>query len=170
MKDLLISRATRKDSKAFLKLLVGLANFEHLKPPDIVGRRRIINDVFEKKRASLFIAFWKGVPAGYALYFYTYSSFLAKPTFYLEDIFVLEKFRKLGVGRSLFMTCGEEAARENCGRFEFAVLTWNKNAIKFYEKLGARRLAEWYYYRMAEDTIRNLRNSTQSQRQKIRLA
>jgi GNAT superfamily N-acetyltransferase len=164
--DLVIRKGTRKDARAFLKLLVGLANFEHLKPPDAAGKKRIVNDVFERKRANLFLAFWRGSPAGYALYFYTYSSFLAKPTFYLEDIFVFEKFRKRGIGKSLFTTCLEEAKQKNCGRFEFAVLTWNENAIKFYEKLGARRLEDWYYYRINEHTIRN---SIQSRKQKTRL-
>jgi GNAT superfamily N-acetyltransferase len=165
--DLLIRKGTKKDARAFLKLLVGLANFEHLEPPDAAGKKRIVNDLFERKRAKLLLAFWKGCPAGYALYFYTYSSFLAKPTFYLEDIFVFEEFRKRGIGKSLFVTCLEEAKRNNCARFEFAVLTWNENAIKFYEKMGARRLDDWYYYRMNEDTIRN---SIQSRRQKTRHA
>lgn len=166
MTEFVIRRATRSDSRAFLKLVKGLADFEHLEPPDHDGRRRIINDVFVKKRARLFLAFRGRVPAGYALYFYTYSSFLARPTFYLEDIFVQQEFRKLGVGRSLFMTCVEEAAKKNCGRFEFAVLTWNKNAINFYERFGAKRLKEWYYYRMTRGTIERLRNSDQSPKQK----
>ena len=166
MNELVIRRAIRKDATSFLKLLTGLADFEHLQPPDAAGKKRIIVDIFERKRARLFLAFSKGSPAGYALYFYAYSSFLAKPTFYLEDIFVLQKFRKLGIGKSLFLTCLEEARTQNCGRFEFSVLTWNKNAIKFYEKFGAKRLREWYYYRITEDTIKN---SVQTQKQKSRL-
>lgn len=168
MAEFHIRGATRSDSRAFLKLVKGLADFERLEPPDHAGRRRIINDVFVKKRARLFLAFNGKTPAGYALYFYTYSSFLARPTFYLEDIFVKEAFRNSGIGRSLFMTCIKEAVKNHCGRFEFAVLTWNQNAIDFYEKLGAERLKEWYYYRMTEETIKKLRNLNQSRKRKIR--
>lgn len=85
---------------------------------------------------------------GYALYFYSYSSFLARPTLYIEDIFVLEKFRHSGIGLALLKKCAELAARRGCGRMEWSVLTWNKGAIDFYEKLGARRLEEWQTFRL----------------------
>ena len=138
MQKLVIRKATRNDSRAFLSLLVNLAKFEHLDPPDAAGRRRIIKDVFTKKKANLLLAFVEKQPAGYAFYFYTYSTFLAKPTLYLEDIFVAEKFRKKGIGFALFTRCVDEAVRNDCGRLELAVLTWNKNAIRFYGKLGPR--------------------------------
>jgi len=173
MQELVIRKATRSDSLAFLGLLVNLAKFEHLDPPDAAARRRIIKDVFARKRAKLLLAFVGKQPAGYAFYFYTYSTFLAKPTLYLEDIFVAEKFRKRGIGLALFTSCVKEAARRDCGRFELSVLTWNKNAIKFYEKLGAKRLKEWHYYRMTQDTIKKLagtRTTSQSPRRRSRLA
>jgi GNAT superfamily N-acetyltransferase len=144
---------------------MALANYEHLEPPDSQARKRILNDVFVKKRINLLIASVNGNGTGkeekkksvaYALYFYTYSSFLAKPTLYLEDIFVLEEFRGMGIGKALFLKCVEEAKKEDCGRMEWAVLTWNKSAIEFYEKLGAKRLDEWYYYRLTQDTIEKL--------------
>lgn len=164
MNNAVIRKANIKDSHSFLKLLIGLANFEHLDPPNATARRRIISDVFAKKRAKLYMAFAGNKPAGYALYFYTYSTFLAKPTFYLEDIFVLEKFRKKGIGLSLFMKCINEAARNDCGRFELSVLSWNRNAIRFYEKLGARRLKEWHYYRITQDKIKKLRMTARNQK------
>ena len=94
-----------------------------------------------------------GKLVGYALYFYTYSSFLARKTLYLEDIFVLESHRGKGIGRDLFVRCVNEAKKNDCGRMEWAVLTWNKNAIEFYEKLGAKRMDEWYTYRLTKDSI-----------------
>ncbi|MDG6923470.1 MAG: GNAT family N-acetyltransferase, partial [Nitrososphaerota archaeon] len=133
------------------------------------GRRRIIEDVFRKKRANLLLAFAGRKPAGYAFYFYTYSTFLALPTFYLEDIFVDAEFRRKGLGLALFLKCVSEAYKNNCGRFEFAVLTWNKNAIKFYEKFGARKLKEWYSYRMTRNTIERLaKTKVQSRKQRFR--
>jgi len=152
----LIRKASVKDSAAFLDLLVGLANFEHLEPPDQAAKRRILDDVFLKKRASLFLATIRGKPVGYALYFYAYSSFLARPTLYLEDIFVLEAYREKGVGHALFLACAREAANQKCGRMEWSVLTWNSNAIAFYEDLGAKRLEEWYTYSLSSEALTKL--------------
>jgi GNAT superfamily N-acetyltransferase len=156
MRSLVIRRARKEDASDFLKLLVALAHFEHLDPPDAEARKRIIRDVFEK-RVNLFLAISDGTAVGYALYFYTYSSFLAKPTLYLEDIFVLEEYRHEGVGSKLFLKCVREAYNRGCGRMEWAVLTWNKKAINFYEKMGARRLKEWYVYRLDAKSLEKLR-------------
>ncbi|MDA4128135.1 MAG: GNAT family N-acetyltransferase [Thaumarchaeota archaeon] len=149
-----LRKASRSDSKGFLDLVVALANFERLPPPTLAGRRRLISDIFEKKRAELFVAVVGKVFVGYALYYFTYSSFLAKRTLYLEDIFVLEEFRRKGIGKSLFMLCAKEASKQGCGRMEWAVLTWNEKAVKFYEKIGARRLDEWQLYRLTSDNLR----------------
>lgn len=151
----MIRRATRKDSNGFLKLLVDLANFEHLEPPSSEAKKRILKDVFSKK-INLFIASQDGIAIGYALYFYTYSSFLARPTLYLEDIFVAQDSRKRGIGTQLFLKCAREAMKQGCGRMEWSVLKWNRNAIRFYETLGARRLKEWHYYRLDSDTLKTL--------------
>ena len=151
-----IRRGRRADSAGFLKLLLALAAFEHLEPPSAAGQRRIIADIFEKKRLDLFVASERGKLVGYALYFYTYSSFLARPSLYLEDLFVLEEHRRKGLGFALFLRCIDEAVRQDCGRMEWAVLSWNRKAIGFYEKLGARRLDEWYFYRLTRDELRRV--------------
>jgi GNAT superfamily N-acetyltransferase len=148
-----IRNAVKSDAEDFIRLVVSLAKFEKLDPPTSLAKRRLVRDIFIKRKLNLFLAHIDGVAAGYALYFFTYSSFLARPSLFLEDLFVLEKFRKLGVGRKLFVKCIEEAKEKGCGRMEWAVLTWNKNAINFYEKMGARRLKEWYYYRLDEKGI-----------------
>lgn len=168
MNNITIREGEKRDSRDLICLLVSLANFEHLEPPDAAARRRIIRDVFTKKIVHLFLAYLGKLPVGYALYFYTYSSFLARPTFYLEDIFVLEEYRRKGVGKELFLRCVEEAGRNNCGRFEFSVLTWNQNAINFYEKLGAKRLDQWYYYRIDSTSMEKLRRKAQSRRRTSR--
>jgi GNAT superfamily N-acetyltransferase len=158
-KSFTVRPATRRDSTEFVELLVALANYEHLEPPSSSAKRRIVDDVFTKKRINLFVSALneeRKKCVGYALYFYTYSSFLARPTLYLEDIFVLEDYRGLGIGRALFLKCADEARKERCGRMEWSVLTWNKSAISFYEKLGAKRLAEWYYYRLTSDVLERL--------------
>jgi GNAT superfamily N-acetyltransferase len=146
--DVTIRRARRVDGKGFVHLLLSLAKFEKLEPPTSAARRRILRDIFQRKVVSLFLAICQGRPVGYALYFYTYSSFLARPTLYLEDIFVAQPFRGKGVGAELFRRCVKQAILADCGRMEWAVLGWNINAIEFYENVGARRLDEWHNYRL----------------------
>jgi GNAT superfamily N-acetyltransferase len=150
MQRVVVRKGRKSDSKRFIELVLALAEFEHLEPPSQAGRRRLIQDVFEKKRINLLVAEMGGKLVGYAIYFYSYSSFLAKPSLYLEDLFVLEEYRKRGVGFALFRRCVDEAIARGCGRMEWSVLTWNEKALKFYEKLGARRLSEWYVYRLDE--------------------
>lgn len=181
-RNVAVRKGTKRDSSGFLRLIVALADFEHLDPPNAAARRRILTDIFLKKRARLFVATAvtgtdgrkdkssnndkkimsrrrKKEIVGYALYFFTYSTFLGKPTLYLEDIFVLEEFRSMGIGRSLFLKCVDEAVKQGCGRMELAVLTWNRNAIRFYEKLGASRLKEWYNFRLTSNTLESLHRS-----------
>jgi GNAT superfamily N-acetyltransferase len=134
------------DAKAFVGLVKDLAAYERLKPPPPAACRRMCRDV--GRRIGVLMAEADGRPAGYAIYLFTCSSFLARPTLFLEDIFVRPEFRKLGVGRRLVEVLRRIARRAKCGRMEWLVLDWNTTAIRFYEKLGARRLTEWLPYRM----------------------
>jgi GNAT superfamily N-acetyltransferase len=153
-----IRRAGTRDAKSFLNLVKALADFEKLEPPSPSATRRLIRDAFlgKENKFNLLLAFSDRKPVAYALYFFTYSSFLAKPTLYLEDIFVLEEFREKGIGRKLFLQLVREAKRVGCGRMEWVVLSWNKKAIRFYERMGARRLTDWHYYRLDQKTIESL--------------
>jgi len=148
-----VRKGRRADAEQFLGLVLALAEFEHLDPPSKQGRMRLVDDIFRRKRVNLLVASDGRRLVGYALYFYTYSSFVAKPTLYLEDLFVLEEYRKRGVGFSLFRKCVEIAVAEGCGRMEWAVLTWNAKALRFYERLGARRMSDWYVYRLDEQAL-----------------
>ncbi|HUR37934.1 MAG TPA: GNAT family N-acetyltransferase, partial [Planctomycetota bacterium] len=100
------------------------------------------------RRVRVLMAEVDGKPVGYAIYFFTYSSFLARPTLYLEDIFVLPEQRRLGLGGAFFKALLAEARREGCGRMEWVVLDWNTPAHRFYRKLGARLLDDWNTYRI----------------------
>lgn len=142
---------TKKNSKSFLTMVNALADFEHLKRPTTAARTQLLRDAFgRRKRFQGFLAFVNEKAVGYAIIFETYSSFLAQPTLYLEDIFVLPEFRKQRVGIELFRTCVAEASKRGCGRMEWMVLDWNMNAIHFYDRLGARRMKEWLPYRLSE--------------------
>ena len=151
-----IRRAPKGDSAGFLALMTRFARFVHMTPPDAAARRRILRDVFSRKRINLLVALVGTKHVGYALYYYTYSSFLGRPTLYLEDLFVLEEFRSKGVGNALFRACAKEAVRQGCRRMEWSVLKWNRGAILYYEKLGAKRLEELLYYRLTADRLNQL--------------
>ena len=156
MAGIVIRRGRRADSREFTNLVLALAEFEKLDPPSKAGRRRLAEDIFVRKRINLFVAEDGYRLVGYALYFYTYSSFLARPSLYLEVLFVLPEYRKRGDGYDLFRRCVGVAVSEGCGRMESAVLTWNERAIRFYERLGATRLSDWYVYRLDERALQRL--------------
>jgi GNAT superfamily N-acetyltransferase len=143
---------TPSDLPSFLDLITALAEYEHLPPPDAAARERLIRDAQAKPpRFHALVAERRGRLVGYAVFFATYSTFLAKPTLYIEDLFVLPSERRTGVGRALVRALVREAIRWECGRIEWQVLTWNEPAIAFYESLGARRLDEWRTYRLTAD-------------------
>jgi GNAT superfamily N-acetyltransferase len=97
-----------------------------------------------------------GEPAGFALWFYNYSTFLARHGIYLEDLFVRPRFRGRGIGKALLVNLAARAVREGCGRLEWAVLDWNAPSIAFYQSLGARAMKEWQVYRLTGEALRRL--------------
>lgn len=149
MDKITVRPAERSDSNEILSLINELAEFEKLAPPDSNGKRRLINDAFsEKPLFNVLLAESNNNILGYAFYFFTYSSFLARKTLYLEDIFISQKFRNKGIGKLFFKNLLKIAKKNKCGRMEWVVLDWNKNAIEFYTKLGAEELKEWKTFRM----------------------
>lgn len=149
MSDVVIRPATRGDGPTIERIVIALADFEKLPPPDEAARERLLVDAFgPKPRFEIFLAELDGQIAGYAFVFETYSTFLALPTLYLEDLFVLPEFRSRRVGYALFRHCADEALKRGCGRLDWTVLDWNTHAIDFYKRLGAQHLADWHLYRL----------------------
>ena len=148
---------TTDDANALLGLIDQLAEFEHLAPPDEDARHRFLHDGFERKppRFEALLATMAGEesPCAYAIVFETYSSFLCRPTLFLEDLFVLPEYRRRGVGDAILRRLTQEAEHRDCGRMEWTCLDWNVNAQRFYDKAGARHLSEWYLYRLDRDSI-----------------
>lgn len=137
------------DTPRLLDLIDGLADYEKLPRPDAEARTRLASDaIAEPARFHVLLAEVDGVVVGYAFYFFTYSTFLARPSLYLEDIFVLPQARGLGAGVALFRACAQAAAQLGCGRMEWQVLSWNEPSIQFYERLGARHLEGWLPFRL----------------------
>jgi GNAT superfamily N-acetyltransferase len=150
----IVRAATRDDADAFLALVDGLAHYERLEPPDGEARRRLVDDAFgPTPRFHVLLAELDGAVVGYAAWFETYSTFLARPSLYLEDIFVTPAARGRRAGLALFRACAAEAVRRGYGRMEWSVLDWNQPSIDFYEALGARRKQEWLPFRLDGEAL-----------------
>lgn len=145
-----VRRAVPGDAQAIHTLVDALADYEKLERPSPAARERLVSDLFgSRPRIDCWLAFLDGYPVGYAFALETYSSFLALPTLYLEDLFVLPEYRSRKAGYALFAEVFSEARRRGCGRMEWTVLEWNQLAIDFYRKLGAQHMKEWHLYRIA---------------------
>jgi GNAT superfamily N-acetyltransferase len=146
-----------EQAPALVQLVDALADYENLAPPDAEAKTRLIRDLFsERPRVESYLAFVDGVAAGYTFVFETYSTFLALPTLYLEDLFVLPEYRSKQVGTALFRAMVREAHTRGCGRMEWSVLDWNQLAIDFYERHGANRMREWLPYRLVRTEMEGL--------------
>ena len=134
----------------FVALVCELADYEHLDRPSAEAQARLREDAFgDRPRFWAFLALGDQDEAcGYAICLETYSSFLAKPTMYLEDIFVREDARKNGAGSALFDTVVELGRTRGCGRVDWQVLDWNTLARDFYRRRGAEEMKEWLLYRI----------------------
>ena len=152
-----VRKAEAADADLLIGLILGLAEFEKLPPPDAPAQQRLINDAFgPQPRFEVFLAEIGGQVAGYAFTFETYSTFLARPTLYLEDLFVLPEYRGHKVGYALMLYLASEAVRRGCGRMEWVVLDWNTHAQEFYDRLGALHLSDWYFYRLDQEGLERL--------------
>jgi GNAT superfamily N-acetyltransferase len=151
-----VERVSESNIEDLFHLIEALARFERLDPPDQEAKAKLRKHAMDDPPLfSAFLAYFDGRPVGYITYYFTYSTFLARPTLFLEDIFVLEGLRKQGIGAELFRFCAKEALERGCGRMEWSVLTWNENAIRFYESMGGKRMG-WYFYRLDEEGMREL--------------
>jgi GNAT superfamily N-acetyltransferase len=149
-----VRSARPADADVLLGLIDALADYEKLARPDAEARRRLIRDAFsDTRRIQAYLVEADGRVVGYALTFEAYSSFLASTTLFLEDVFVLPEHRRGGIGTVVMRHLAREALRRGCGRMEWMVLTWNEPAIRFYDKLGARRLDDWMAYRLAGEDL-----------------
>ena len=149
--------AVPDDAPLVVDLIRGLAEYERLAHECHATEERVRESVFgPEPDAEVVIAELDGRPAGFALFFHNYSTFLARRGLYLEDLFVYPEFRGRGVGRALLAHLARLAVERGCGRFEWWVLDWNAPAIGFYESLGAVPMSDWTVYRLAGDALRRL--------------
>lgn len=153
--------AVREDAETIIDLVVALAEYEKLEPPSPEGRKRLIDDAFsDKPRFEVFLAeIEDGTIVGYAFILENYSTFLALPTLYLEDLFVLPEYRSTGAGSALFQQVAAEAKKRGCGRVEFVVLDWNQLARDFYHRKGVQHMQDWCFYRLDAERFDEVINS-----------
>jgi len=142
-----------------LSLIRELAEFERLTHECVADEGLLRRFLFEDRRAYAIIAEWGGKPAGFALYFYNFSTFVGRPGLYLEDLFVRPEFRRNGIAKAVFRYLAKKAVEEGCGRMEWSVLNWNENAIAFYRSLGAVPMEEWTVQRLTGEALTRLARS-----------
>jgi GNAT superfamily N-acetyltransferase len=148
-KELTLRQATSKDALIIFKFIKQLAAFEKLSHQVKTTPAELRKNLFGRKPvAKVLLAFLGAEPVGFALYFYNFSTFLGKPGVYLEDLFVLPKYRSFGIGLKLLNQVIAHAHKHHCGRVEWSVLNWNHRAISFYQNLGAKPLKEWTVFRL----------------------
>ncbi len=145
----LIRKAGVEDVPVIVRFIHALAEYERLSHECVATEEGVRSTVFgEPPAAEVALAEWEGIPVGMALFFPNYSTFLAKPGIYLEDLFVLPEYRGRGIGKALLLHVGRLARDRGCGRFDWSVLDWNTPSIEFYRSLGAVPLADWTMMRV----------------------
>jgi GNAT superfamily N-acetyltransferase len=152
-----IRSATRADVDLILEFIRGLAEYERAPESAVATAGDILRDGFsENPKFHVEIAEWNGQAAGFAFFFYCYSTWLGRHGIYLEDLFVRPEFRGRGIGKALLVHLAQIAVRENCYGMRWQVLDWNTPSIEFYESLGAKQLKEWIPMRVTGEELEKL--------------
>jgi GNAT superfamily N-acetyltransferase len=142
------------DVPLITELIRALSVYEKLEHEVRATDEKVRNALFgERPYAETLIAEHAGEAAGFALFFHNFSTFLAQPGLYLEDLFVKPEHRSHGIGQALLQRLAQIAVERGCGRMEWAVLDWNVDAIRFYERLGAKPNSEWTVYRLTGESL-----------------
>jgi len=151
-----IRPAVATDARLILKFIVDLAVYEKAESEVVATEDDIRDSLFsEHSTTRALICTVDGKLAGYAVYFYNYSTWLAKNGLYLEDLYISPKYRGQGAGKAMLKYLAKIAVSKDCGRFEWSVLDWNTPAIDFYESIGAEAQNEWVVYRLAGKSLRD---------------
>lgn len=152
-----IRPATAKDAGLIVQFVRDLAKYERDPKAAVATEQDFIRDGFGvDPKFKVVFAQWDGEPAGFALFFYNYSTWQGRPGLYLEDLFVKPEFRGKGIGKALLLHLAKIAVDNNCGRYQWQVLDWNTPALDFYKSLGAEIMKEWLTMRVEGDALQRL--------------
>jgi GNAT superfamily N-acetyltransferase len=156
-----IVAATKKDIPLIREFILELAEYERALPGEAPVTEKDLADTLFGKRpaAEVLIAYLGNIPAGFALFFHNYSTWLGKRGIYLEDLFVKPAARKHGIGFALLRALAKIAVDRDCGRLDWSVLSWNQLAIDFYKQIGAKPLDDWTSFRLTGDTLAQIAGS-----------
>jgi GNAT superfamily N-acetyltransferase len=161
--DLAIRPATADDVPLILAFIRELAEFERLTHEVVATEDDLRRTLFgEHPYAETIIASIGAEPVGFALFFHNYSTFLARPGLYIEDIYVRKAHRGKGIGRAMFAHLARLAQERRCGRLEWWVLNWNERAIRFYDNVGAQPMSDWTVYRLTGEALAKLAGEGES--------
>jgi GNAT superfamily N-acetyltransferase len=154
-----IAPASESDLPLILSFIKEFAEYVRSSQEISVTEELLRESLFGPKRyAEVIIARLDDIPVGFAIFFHNFSTFLGKPRLYLEDLFVLPKFRSKGIGQALLVYLAKLAIERGCSRFEWAVLDWNKPAAEFYKRLGAIPLEDLTIFRLSGESLKKLAN------------
>jgi GNAT superfamily N-acetyltransferase len=156
MSQLQINKATQKDIPLIVWFIKQLAEYEKLSHEAVMTEELLRENLFGKRAvAEVLLGYYGDQPVAFAVFLHNFSTFLGKAGLYLEDLFVIPEMRRKGIGRAMLAHLAGIARERNCGRFEWAVLDWNKPAIDFYKKLGAVPMSDWTTFRITGDALKN---------------
>jgi GNAT superfamily N-acetyltransferase len=153
---LVMRPALPADKMALLSMVNAMADVDKMPRLDTEAQQRLLHDAFDKKRFEVVLAEWEGKAIGYAAFFEGYSTFEARPTLYVDDLFVLPEYRGRHVAYELFRYCLREAKRRDCGRMEWLVQETNAGAFGFYDHLNAKKLLGWTPFRINRADIERM--------------
>lgn len=157
MKNLSIRPASEADVPVILSLIRGIAEYEKLSHEVTATESEVRESLFgARPYAECLLGCVDGEPVGFAVFFHNFSTFLAKPGLYLEDLFVRPEHRGCGLGKALIKAVAKIAVERGCGRYEWTVLDWNQPAIEFYQSLGAEMKSDWRIMRVTGEALNRM--------------
>ena len=156
-----IRPANVADVSLLSEFIRGIAEYEKL-ADEVVADEAILRESFFGNRpsAEALIAEWEGEPVAFAVFFENFSTFKGRSGLYLEDLYVKPEYRRKGIGKAILSHLAGIAVERGCPRFEWVALDWNRNAIDFYEKLGAKKMHEWQIFRISGDKLEELAHAS----------
>lgn len=146
-------RARRVDVPLLLNFIKELADYEHMSDQEIATEPLLEEWIFDKQKAEVLVAELGGAPAGFALFFHSFSTFLGRAGLFLEDLYVRPEYRDRGVGKALIARLAALTVERGCGRLEWNCLDWNEPSVGFYRALGAQPMSDWTTYRLTGDAL-----------------
>ena len=156
VQGLVIRQAEEKDCALILELIRGIAKYEKMEDQVVATEESLRESIFVRRRADVLLAEYEGKPAGYALYFRNFSTFVGRENLYLEDIFVWPELRGKGIGKALLICVAKIAVEEGCSRMDWVCLDWNTPSQKFYQAMGANPHPEWILFRAENENLKKL--------------